>query len=75
MKAYVMINVQPGSENDALQRLEKLEAVEEAYISYGVYDLIIKVKAETIEDLKGAVLSKIRTADEVKSTLTLIIQE
>jgi DNA-binding Lrp family transcriptional regulator len=72
-RAFVLLNVETGSEDNILQQLKKIGAVEEAYASYGVYDLIIKVKASTMEELKETVTHKIRTANKVRSTLTLII--
>jgi DNA-binding Lrp family transcriptional regulator len=52
-----------------------MEGVEEAYFSYGVYDLITRVKADTMENLKDMVSRKIRTLNKVRSTLTLIMME
>jgi DNA-binding Lrp family transcriptional regulator len=72
-KALVLINVESGSEDEVLKELKKLESVEEAYTSYGVYDLIAKIKADTMEQLKEAVTRKIRALNKVRSTLTLII--
>ena len=71
--AYVLINVESGEEDDVLLALEKIHNVEESYFSYGVYDIIIKVKAESMEKLKEMVTSKIRSLNLVRSTLTLII--
>jgi DNA-binding Lrp family transcriptional regulator len=66
--AFVMLNVETGSEDNVLKQLRKIGVVEEAYVSYGVYDLVLKVKANTMEELKEAVTHKIRT-------LTLIVIE
>jgi DNA-binding Lrp family transcriptional regulator len=74
-RAFVLINVESGSEDEVLQELKKLEGVEEAYFSYGVYDLITQVKADTMENLKDMVSRKIRTLNKVRSTLTLIMME
>jgi DNA-binding Lrp family transcriptional regulator len=73
--AFVMLNVETGSEDNVLKQLRKIGVVEEAYVSYGVYDLVLKVKANTMEELKEAVTHKIRTINQVKSTLTLIVIE
>lgn len=75
LQAYVLLNVEPGSENKVLERLKGVSIVDEAYVSYGVYDLIIKVKAETMEELKDSISHKIRTADQVRSSVTLILVE
>jgi DNA-binding Lrp family transcriptional regulator len=74
-RAFVLINVESGSEDEVLKELKKIEGVEEAYFSYGVYDLISKIKADTMEQLKDMVTRKIRTLSSVRSTLTLIIME
>jgi DNA-binding Lrp family transcriptional regulator len=74
-RAYVLLNVETGSEDNVLKRLKSIGVVDEAYVSYGVYDLIIKVKADTMEELKEEVTHKIRTTNQVRSTLTLIMME
>ena len=74
-RAYVLLNVETGSEDNVLKQLKSLGVVEEAYVSYGVYDLIIKIKADTMEELKEVVTRKIRTTNQVQSTLTLIMTE
>jgi DNA-binding Lrp family transcriptional regulator len=55
--------------------LKAVEGVEEAYFSYGVYDLITKIKADTMDKLKEMVTRRIRTLSKVRSTLTLIMME
>ena len=74
-RAYVLINVESGSEDEVLQELRTVEGVEESYFSYGVYDLITKIKAETMDKLKEMVTQRIRTLTKVRSTLTLIMME
>ncbi|MGD0995319.1 MAG: Lrp/AsnC ligand binding domain-containing protein [Candidatus Bathyarchaeia archaeon] len=74
-RAYVLFNVESGSEDNVLKQLRNINNVEEAYVSYGVYDLVIRVKADTMEELKDSVTHKIRTIKQVRSTLTLIMME
>ena len=74
-RAYVLINVESGSEDDVLKELKTVEGVEEAYFSYGVYDLITKIKADSMDKLKEMVTRRIRTLSKVRSTLTLIMME
>jgi len=74
-KAFVLINVESGAEEEVLKQIRRSEGVEEAYYSYGVYDIIAKVKAETMEKLREAVSQKMRTINKVRSTLTLIMTE
>jgi DNA-binding Lrp family transcriptional regulator len=74
-QAFVLINVESGSEEEVVADLKKIDGVVEAYFSYGVYDIIAKVKAESMEKLKEMVTRKIRALSKVRSTLTLIMME
>jgi DNA-binding Lrp family transcriptional regulator len=74
-QAYVLINVESGAEEEVVSQLKTIGGVEEAYYSYGVYDIISKVKADSMEKLKDLVTRKVRTLNRVRSTLTLIMME
>jgi DNA-binding Lrp family transcriptional regulator len=74
-KAFVLINTEIGSEADVLKDLKKVEGVDEAFAVYGVYDIIARVKAETMDKLKDVVTWRIRRLDKVRSTLTMIVVE
>jgi DNA-binding Lrp family transcriptional regulator len=74
-KAYLLINTESGSEDEVLDDLKKIEGVDGAYVSYGVYDIIAKVEAESMPKLREMVTSRIRGVSKIRSTLTLIIVE
>jgi len=73
--AFVLINTEMGSEADVLKDLRKVKGVEEAFAVYGVHDLIARVRAETIYELKDIITLRIRKLDKVRSTLTMIVME
>jgi DNA-binding Lrp family transcriptional regulator len=73
--AFVLINTEIGSESVVLEALKKIDAVEEAYMVYGVYDVVAKVKADTMDKLKEIVTWRVRRLDKVRSTLTMIVIE
>lgn len=73
--AFVLINSEIGSEGEVLNELKKVEGVEEAYSVYGVYDIIAKVRADSMEKLKDIITWKIRRLNKVRSTLTMIVIE
>ena len=74
-RAFVLVNVESGSEDEVLKELKAIQGVEEAYFSYGVYDIITKIRADTMEKLKELVTHEVRTLSKVRSTLTLIMME
>jgi len=74
-RAFVLFNVGAGSEDQVLKDAKNIGGVQEAYVSYGVYDLVMKVKADSMEKLKELVTHQLRTIKNVRSTLTLILTE
>jgi len=72
---YVLLNVELGSEDKVLNEVRKVPNVKECHRVYGVYDMIAKVEAETMDSLKEIVTWKIRRLEGVRSTLTAIAIE
>jgi DNA-binding Lrp family transcriptional regulator len=70
--AFVLINAELGSEEDLARELKRIEGVSEVYIVYGVYDIIAKVEADSMEKVKEIITWKIRRLPKVRSTLTMI---
>jgi len=71
--AFVMINAETGKEGQILDELRKIEHVKEACLTYGVYDIVAKVEAETREKLQEVITGKVRRLNSVRSTLTLVV--
>ena len=72
-KAFVLINADIGAEDEVLKELKEMTEVKEAHVVYGVYDIITRIEADTMDELKDIVTSKIRGLDRVRSTLTMIV--
>ena len=74
-KAFVLINTEIGSEADVLKDLKKVEGIVEASAVYGVYNIVARVEADTMDKLKEIVTWRVRRLDKVRSTLTMIVVE
>jgi DNA-binding Lrp family transcriptional regulator len=72
--AFVLINTEICAEGKVLKKVRKIENVEEAFQVYGIYDLVVKVKANSKDELKK-IEQKIRKIDEVRVTLTMVAME
>jgi hypothetical protein len=57
--AFVLINTEIGSESDVLKD-SKVEGIEEALAVYGVYDIVARVKADTMDNPKEIVSARLR---------------
>lgn len=74
-KAYVLINTEPKNMENVVSTLEKLNSVVEIFPVYGVYDIVAKIQAETMEKLKDIVTWNVRSLEDVRSTITMLILE
>jgi len=73
--AFVLINVETGSVGDVLKDLKKVDGVNEAFIVYGVYDIVAKVNAESMDQLREIVTWHIRKINHVRQTLTMTVTQ
>ncbi|MER3407982.1 MAG: AsnC family transcriptional regulator [Nitrososphaera sp.] len=73
--AYVLINCDLGSEESIISELKKLPETVEVSGVYGVYDIVAKVRADTMEKLRETITWHVRKIDKVRSTLTMIVIE
>ncbi|HKU48537.1 MAG TPA: Lrp/AsnC ligand binding domain-containing protein [Nitrososphaera sp.] len=73
--AYVLINCDLGSEEEIIKELKKLpEAIEVSGV-YGVYDIIGKIRSDSMDRLRETITWHVRRIDKVRSTLTMIVIE
>lgn len=49
--AFALIVGDAGKEKSILESLKSMKEVEEAYIVYGEYDIVVKVNVEQLKDL------------------------
>lgn len=70
--AFVLLNVNLGTEEEVVARLKEVEGVKEAYQIFGVYDIIARLEAENTDKVRGILQESVRKLDNIKSTLTLM---
>jgi Lrp/AsnC family transcriptional regulator for asnA, asnC and gidA len=69
--AYMLITAEEF-DPQLLKALRKIKGVEEAYPIYGVYDIIVKTKADTMNELKKT-HDRIRKSEKIRQTQTMIV--
>jgi uncharacterized protein with GYD domain len=70
-KAFVLISTNLRTETVLRSELRKVEGIVGVYEVFGPYDMVAVVEAESDEELKYIIFSRIRTLQYLKSTLTL----
>jgi len=71
--AFILISTELGSETDVLKELKKIDEVKEGHMVYGVYDIIARIEADNMENLKDVISLKVRRISKIRSTLTMTI--
>ena len=73
--AFVFLNTEICAERAVLSAINKVRGVEEAHLVYGTYDIVAKVAADTMDELRQIVIHQIRRIDRVQNTLTMMVVE
>ena len=59
ISAVVLLNTDSGTQDKVLESLRLVDGVEETHALYGVYDLLVKIKGNSIEvTTRGSTFSK-----------------
>jgi DNA-binding Lrp family transcriptional regulator len=73
VKAYILVNVSTGTEDEVSKALVEFDEVEEVATIYGEYDAIIKVAAKDMNQLDDFITSRLRSLPNIFMTSTMII--
>jgi len=71
--AFVLINTDLGEGEGVEKALKEIPEVQNVYGVYGVYDYVVRLEADTMQELKEVITTKIRRLSHVRSTLTMIV--
>ena len=75
ISAVVLVNTNIGEETQVLKNIKNVEGVEEAHALWGIYDLMVKIKAQTVDRLKEIIKLRLQKLTGVSNVLTLMIVE
>lgn len=71
VKAYVLATVKRGTEHKVASKIRKMEEVTEALVTYGLYDLVIRIEAKSLSHL-DKIITDMRQIEEIEQTSTLV---
>ena len=70
-KGFVLLNCDLGAEEFIVEELKKISQVSQAYVTFGAYDVIAEINADSQEAFDETVSLKIRRLTRIVSTMTL----
>ena len=78
--SYVLINSDLGTDESIIVKIKEIledekEIKYEIQGVYGVYDIILKLSSDSIDNLRSTITNRIRKITSVQSTLTMMVIE
>lgn len=78
--AYFLLNVALNHEVDIIDKIKKILSEQqsldfEMHGVYGVYDIIVKITAESDDKIRKLGLEKIKTIENIQSTITMMVND
>ena len=71
--AYVLVQSTIGHEMEVLSELLKIQFVKEAKGTFGYYDILVKIEADSEKEIGKIITKKIRKVKNVNTTTTLSV--
>ena len=71
VSAYVLIKTLPGREREVLHYLDENLKTRHKELVFGGYDIILRLSADTSEEIQKVILEKVKSCREVTGVLVL----
>ena len=78
--SYILINSDLGTDESIIVKIKEIledekEIKYEIQGVYGVYDIVLKLSSDSIDNLRSTITNRIRKITSVQSTLTMMVIE
>jgi len=70
--AIVVLSCKLGSTKEVIKEVKKVSGIDEIKEVIGIYDIILRVTANSVDELKEIVTKKIKKSNKIFSSLTMI---
>ncbi|KAF6249945.1 Lrp/AsnC ligand binding domain-containing protein [Marine Group I thaumarchaeote] len=75
VKAYVLIINESGTEDSVISNLKNIPSITDAFGTFGTWDILTKLVSSNEENIQHDISKGIRKISNIRSTLTLIVDE
>ena len=73
-EAYVLITCEEGHEEKIINKLSEINDILTTNRVRGPYNIVVKIKGETIDTVIETIISEIKTIDKIQYTVTLKVK-
>jgi len=71
VKVYFVATLKRGTEHEVAEKIRKMKEVSEVIVTYGLYDLVVRIEAESLGHL-DKIIADMRLIDETRQSTTLV---
>ncbi|NWJ29976.1 Lrp/AsnC ligand binding domain-containing protein [Marine Group I thaumarchaeote] len=75
VKAYVLIVNESGTEDSVISNLKNIPSITDAFGTFGTWDILTKLVSSNEENIQHDISNGIRKISNIRSTLTLLVDE
>ncbi|NOZ87668.1 MAG: Lrp/AsnC family transcriptional regulator [Deltaproteobacteria bacterium] len=72
VRGFILLQLVPGLEKDALNQIRMTEGIEDVTLVFGRWDAILAVQAKNINRLTNTIMKQLRGIQGVAQTETLV---
>jgi DNA-binding Lrp family transcriptional regulator len=73
LTALLLITTEIGKEIKVMKLLKTTKGVEDVHLVYGAYDMVAKIRTESMDELQEIVTNRLMISKEIRSSTTLMI--
>jgi len=73
MLAYILLGVNPNTEEKVYKKLQKFSEVKSVNLLFGSWDVMAQVEVQSVASLNDFMIDKIRKIPEVTLTATMVV--
>jgi DNA-binding Lrp family transcriptional regulator len=73
--AYILAKIEAGREEEIFEGIRGLREVKRAAATFGVYDVVVVVEFERVEDLDEFLFAKLRKIPGIVETISMIVSQ
>lgn len=74
INAYILTVLKPGNPDKTIEKMRKIENVEKISVVAGEYDIVVRVRVDSLEQLLD-VTNKLQLIKGIEKTTTQIIEK
>lgn len=71
-EAYVLLNVDYKQQNSIIEQAKKAPAVKSVRTVYGIYDILIVLESESMQEIKNSIDVDLHNIDGINNLTSLI---